>query len=86
VRQRAAWIIGGTTGAMGVCSGSGRSTGGSRGANVGGGVDVDVSAGSSSSLSPPKSSSGSRVGGTTELGGVRLTGDVTLYLAIVIES
>jgi len=66
---------------MGSSSGGGGSTGGSGGGgNVGGVVDVDVS-GSSSSLSPPKLSSGSRVGATTGFGGVRLTGDVALYLA-----
>ena len=66
------------------CSGDGRSSGASGGANSAsgcGGVGVDVSVGSSSSLSPPKSSSGSSVGATMELGGVRLTGDVALYLA-----
>ena len=64
-------MMGGMTGAIGGCSGGGRSTGASGGtnlSNVGGGVDGDVSVGSSSSLSPPKLSSGSRVGATTELG------------------
>jgi hypothetical protein len=49
--------------------------------NVGGEIDVDVSVGSSSPLSPPKLSSRLKVDATTELEGVGLTGDIALYLA-----